>query len=57
MFSRPRAMVDPVDHERVARAFPAATATREHATSAIDKVPKRKTDSPAQMRGMFFLAA
>ena len=54
MFSRPRAMVD---HERVARAFSAATATREHATSAIDKVPKRKTDSPAQMRGMFFLAA
>ena len=47
-------MVDPVDHERVARAFPAATATSEHATS---KVPKRKTDSPAQMRGMFFLPA
>jgi hypothetical protein len=27
------------------------------ATSAIDKIPKRKTDSPAQMRGMLFLAA
>jgi hypothetical protein len=27
------------------------------ATSAIDKIPIRKTDSPAQMRGMLFLAA
>jgi hypothetical protein len=56
MFGRRAAMVEPGD-ERMARAFPTASATRDHATSAIDKIPKRKIDDPAQMRGMFFLAA
>jgi hypothetical protein len=50
-------MVEPIDHERMARGFPAASATRDHATSAIDKIPIPKTDRPAQMRGMLFLAA
>ncbi|WP_213740278.1 hypothetical protein [Bradyrhizobium sp. dw_411] len=56
MFGRRAAMVEPSD-ESAARAFPAAVAMRDPATSAIDKIPKRKTDSPAQMRGMLFLAA
>jgi hypothetical protein len=56
-FVCPAAMVEPIDQERMARAFPAAGATRDHATSAIDKIPKRKTDRPAQARGMLFLAA
>lgn len=57
MFGRPRSMVEPIDHERMAPAFPAASATRDHATSAIDNIPNRKIDAPAQMRGMLFLAA
>ena len=56
MFGRRAAMVEPGD-EPMARAFPAASAMRDHATSAIDKIPKRKIDRPAQMRGMLFLAA
>jgi hypothetical protein len=56
-FVRPAAVVAPIDHEPMARAFPAASATRDHATSAIDKIPKHKIDRPAQMRGMLFLAA
>ena len=56
MFGRRAAMVEPGD-ERMARAFPTAGATRDHATSAIDKIPNRKIDAPAQMRGMLFLAA
>jgi hypothetical protein len=56
MFGRRVAMVEPGD-ERMARAFPTVTDTRDHATSAIDKIPKRKIDAPAQMRGMLFLAA
>jgi hypothetical protein len=43
-------MVEPIDHEPMGRAFPAASATRDHATAAIDKIPKRKIDDPAQMR-------
>jgi hypothetical protein len=50
-------MVAPIDHEPKARAFPAASATRDHATAAIDKIPNRKIDAPAQMRGMLLLAA
>ena len=57
MFGRRAAMVEPIDHERMARGFPTASATRDRATSAIDETPKRKIDSPARMRGMFFLAA
>jgi hypothetical protein len=56
MFGRRSAMVEPGD-ERMARGFPTAGATRDHATSAIDKIPIPKTDRPAQMRGMLFLAA
>ncbi|MEI9922965.1 MAG: hypothetical protein WDN50_05020 [Bradyrhizobium sp.] len=50
-------MVEPIDHERMARGFPTASDTRDHATSAIDKIPELKIDRPAQMRGMLFLAA
>jgi hypothetical protein len=50
-------MVEPIDHERMARAFPTATATCDPATSAIDKIPIPKTDRPARTRGMLFLAA
>jgi hypothetical protein len=50
-------MVEPIDHEPMARALPTATATRDHATSTIDKIPIPKTDRPAQMRGLLFLAA
>jgi hypothetical protein len=57
MFGRPRSMVEPIDHERMARAFPTATATCDPATSAIDKIPIPKTDRPARTRGMLFLAA
>jgi hypothetical protein len=49
-------MIEPSD-ERMARGFPTASAARDHATSAIDKISKRKIDGPAQMRGMLFLAA
>jgi hypothetical protein len=55
MFDRRDAMAAPGD-QRI-RAFPTAGATRDHATSAIDKIPIPKTDSPAQMRGMLFLTA
>jgi hypothetical protein len=56
MFGRQAAMIEPSD-ECAARGFPTASDTRDHVTSAIDKIPKRKIDSPAQMRGMLFLAA
>jgi hypothetical protein len=56
MFGRQAAMIEPSD-ECAARAFPTASDTRDHVTSAIDKSPKRKIDSPALMRGMLFLAA
>ena len=54
-FGRRAIVVDPSDER--SRAFPTASGTRDHAISAIDKIPKRKTDSPAPMRGMLFLAA
>jgi hypothetical protein len=57
MFGRPRSTVEPIDHGRMVRAFPTASATRDHATSAIDKIPKQKIDRPARKRGMLFLAA
>ncbi len=57
MFGRRAAMVEPIDHERMARGFPTASDTRDHATSAIDKIPELKIDRPAQTRGMLFLAA
>ncbi len=51
------AMVKPIGRERMARAFPTASAIRDQATSAIDEIPRQNIDSPAQMRGMLFLAA
>jgi hypothetical protein len=56
MFGRRALMVEPND-ECAARGFPTASDTRDRAASAIDKIPRRKIDRPAQMRGMLFLAA
>lgn len=57
MFCRPAAVIELIDRKRAARAFLAATAARDHATSAIDKIPNRKIDRLAQTSGMLFLAA
>jgi hypothetical protein len=56
MFGRRAVIVGPSDG-RMARVSPTASATGDHATSAIDNIPKRKIDDPAPMRGMLFLAA
>jgi hypothetical protein len=42
---------------RTARAFLAVGGPRNHATSEIDKISKRKIDRPARKRGMLFLTA
>jgi hypothetical protein len=57
MFGGPAAMVEPIDRERMARAFLTASGTRARAASEIDRISKRKIDSPAQTRGILFLAA
>jgi hypothetical protein len=57
IFGRPAAMVGPINRVRVARAFLTARGIRDHATSEIDKILKRKIDSSARTRGMLFLAA
>jgi hypothetical protein len=56
MFVRPAAMVEPIDHERIARAFLLANDNRDRAAS-VAEIPQRKIDRPAQTRGMLFLAA
>ena len=57
IFGCPAAMIELIDHGRMARAFLTACGIRDHATSEINKIPRRKIDSPAQLRGMLFLAA
>jgi hypothetical protein len=49
MFVRPVAMVEPIDHERIAD-------NRDRAAS-VAEIPQRKIDSPAPTRGMLFRAA
>jgi hypothetical protein len=56
MFVRPAAMVEPIDHERIARAFLLANDNRDRAAS-VAEIPQRKIDRPAQTHGMLFLAA
>ena len=56
MFGRFAAMVEPIDHQRIARAFLLANHNRDRAAS-VAEIPQHKIDRPAQMRGMLFLAA
>ena len=56
MFVRPVAMVEPIDHERIASAFLMANDNRDRAAS-VAEIPQRKIDSPAPTRGMLFRAA
>jgi hypothetical protein len=56
MFVRPVAMVEPIDHERIASAFLMANDNRDRAAS-LAEIPQLKIDSPAPTRGMLFRAA